>query len=65
VIEEGVTGLTVAPGDVAGLAEAMMRLGDAGLRRAMGQAGRRRYEERFREDIAARELLEGVRGRVR
>jgi glycogen(starch) synthase len=65
VIEEGVTGLTVAPGDVAGLAEAMMRLGGAGLRRAMGQAGRRRYEERFREDIAARELLEGVRGRVR
>ena len=34
--------------------------GNAELRRAMGQAGRRRYEQRFRSDIAARALLEGV-----
>jgi len=61
VIEEGVTGLTVAPGDIAGLAEAMTRLAaDADLRRAMGEAGRRRYEERFRDEIAARALLEGI-----
>jgi len=62
VIEEGVTGLTVAPGDADALAAAMLRLAaDADLRRAMGEAGRRRYEGRFRDEIAARELLEGAR----
>jgi glycosyltransferase involved in cell wall biosynthesis/GT2 family glycosyltransferase len=63
VIEEGVTGLTVAPGDADGLAKAMMRLAaDAEMRRTMGAAGRRRYEERFRGEIAAKGLLEGARG---
>ncbi len=65
VIEDGVTGLTVAPGDVAGLCEAMIRLaGNADLRRAMGEAGRRRYEQRFRADVAARALLEGALTRL-
>ena len=65
MIEEGVTGLTVAPGDAAGLAEAMSRLAaDADLRRAMGEAGRRRYETHFRDEMAARALLEGVRERL-
>jgi glycosyltransferase involved in cell wall biosynthesis/GT2 family glycosyltransferase len=61
VIEEGLTGLTVPPGDAEALAEAMTRLAsDAGLRRAMGDAGRRRYKERFRAESAARALLEGA-----
>jgi glycosyltransferase involved in cell wall biosynthesis len=48
VIDHGVTGLLVPPGDPAALAEAIARLmDDAALRRRMGDAGRARIEERF------------------
>ncbi len=54
-------GLLVAPGDAAGLAQAMTRLAsDADLRRSMGQAGRRRYEANFTAEATARELLNGI-----
>jgi glycosyltransferase involved in cell wall biosynthesis len=47
-VEDGVTGRLVPPGDAAGLAEALAEmLADAGRRRAMGEAGRRRFLERF------------------
>ncbi len=49
VVEDGRTGLLVPPGDVEQLAEAIGRLaGDAGLRAAMGQAGRAFVAERYR-----------------
>ena len=48
VVEDGVTGLLVAPGRPDDLAGAMRTLlDDPSRRRAMGQAGRRRVEEHF------------------
>lgn len=48
VIDDGVTGLLVRPADAAALADAIARLmGDAALRRRMGEAGRSRIEEHF------------------
>lgn len=50
VIEEGGTGYLVAPGDVTGLSERLLRLvADPVLRAAMGDAARRRAEAEFDE----------------
>ena len=47
-VEDGVTGLLAEPGDAKGLADALTRLtGDTALRARMGEAGRRRFAERF------------------
>jgi alpha-maltose-1-phosphate synthase len=56
VVEDGVTGLLVPPGRPDDLVAALRRLlDDAATARAMGQAGRRRVEERFAWDsVAAR-----------
>lgn len=55
VVEDGVTGQLVPPGDAAALAEAVARiLGDPARARAMGQAGRERVLARFTPAIAAR-----------
>lgn len=57
IVEDGVTGLLVERGDVAGLATALDRLlGDPALRRKMGEAGRRRVQERFLWDHAVARL---------
>ena len=51
VVDDGVTGLLVAPGRAAPLTEALRRLAkDPALRRRMGEAGRARALERFTED---------------
>jgi len=48
LVDDGVTGLLVAPRDADRLAEALRRvLADVDLRRRLGAAGRRRVEERF------------------
>jgi glycosyltransferase involved in cell wall biosynthesis len=56
VVEDGVTGILVPPGDAPALAEAMRTLmGDPDLRRRMGQAGRERLLEKFSWPKAALE----------
>jgi glycogen synthase len=48
VVEDGETGLLVAPGDAFALAIAMLRLsGDAILRQKLGRQGLQRFEQRF------------------
>jgi alpha-maltose-1-phosphate synthase len=48
VVEDGKTGLLVPPAQPAALAQALTRvLGNPGLARDMGRAGRRRVEEKF------------------
>lgn len=57
-LEDGVTGLLVEHGDIAGLAEGMSRLlSDAALRERMGAAGQSAVERRFRLEHHADELL--------
>jgi glycosyltransferase involved in cell wall biosynthesis len=47
-IDDGVTGLLVPPNEPAAMAAALCRLfGDPALRDRMGQAGRKRFLERF------------------
>jgi glycosyltransferase involved in cell wall biosynthesis len=47
VIRDGVDGLLVRCGDINGLAEALLRLADDGLRRRLGEAGRERARREF------------------
>ncbi len=57
VAEEGRTALLAEPGDATSLEGCLERLiADPALRRALGEAGRRRYEARF----APRPMAEGV-----
>ena len=58
VVEDGVTGILVAPGDPASLAQALIELlRDETLRKQMGAAGRRRYETGFTDLMMAQELI--------
>ena len=62
VVETGVSGLLVLPGDPAALEQAMLDLGLNEARRLeMGAAGRERYEARFTADAAAQTLLSQIR----
>jgi glycosyltransferase involved in cell wall biosynthesis len=48
VIEDGVTGILIPHHDIHAMTEAILRLlNDTSMRRRMGQAGRKRAEERF------------------
>jgi glycosyltransferase involved in cell wall biosynthesis len=58
LVEDGVTGLLVAPGDVDGLARALAQvLDDPKLARLLGEAGRRRVREEFSATEAAERIL--------
>jgi glycosyltransferase involved in cell wall biosynthesis len=64
VVEDGVTGLLVPPSDRDALAQAIIGLlGDSARRRAMGEAGRARFEEQFSFD-RFRERLDSVMRRA-
>ncbi len=59
LVEDGATGFLAAPGDAAGLAGALERaLGSRELRRSLGEAGRKRLEERFASARSAPALYE-------
>lgn len=59
LVEHGVEGLLVAPGDIAGLADALRRLlVDDGLRAALGAAARAKVERDHRIETAAEKLHE-------
>jgi glycosyltransferase involved in cell wall biosynthesis len=69
LVEDGVTGLLVPPGDSSKLAEALLRLiEDADLRTAMGKRARERAETRFSKEIMVKryeELYESLLRRRR
>jgi len=59
VVEDGKTGILVPPRDAPALARAIKQLlADEGLRRRMGEEGRKRVERCFSWEKAAREVLE-------
>lgn len=58
-VEDGVSGLLVAPGDAAALADAIGRLlEDAALRAAMGAAGHARFAAHFSIELCARRFAD-------
>ena len=64
VLEHDHNALLVPAGDAAALADAMVRLaGDAVLRRRLGDAARRRFEEVAEQRVVARDFLRTI-GRV-
>jgi glycosyltransferase involved in cell wall biosynthesis len=61
-VEDGTTGCLVPPGDPGALAEALAALlRDETRRRALGAAGRRRFEERFTVDRMVEETVRVLR----
>ena len=59
IVLHGETGQLVPPGDRAALFDAVARLAaDRGLRRELGEAGRRRYLARFTADVYAAKMEE-------
>ncbi len=64
LIEDGVTGLLVQPGDEDALLERMRELATGpDLCRALGDAGASRYRERFTWDAVADRMLEAISSR--
>jgi glycosyltransferase involved in cell wall biosynthesis len=58
LVEDGVSGLVVPPGDAVALADAMLRLyRDPDLRRSMGAAARHRIETHFNTNKTVAETL--------
>jgi len=66
VVEDGLTGILVPPGDPKALASAIGRLLDSeDARRSMGEVGRRRVRERFTAKRMVDEHLDVYRGLLR
>jgi glycosyltransferase involved in cell wall biosynthesis len=62
IVQHEITGLLIAPGDVAGFAAAVLRLlGDPALRGRMGEAGRRRAGALFDPSQHAATVLDAYR----
>jgi glycosyltransferase involved in cell wall biosynthesis len=65
VVCDGQEGFLIAPGDVAALADRMVRIAaDAGLRRSMGGAARRRIEQSNNIDMMAERVLKVYRDAI-
>jgi glycosyltransferase involved in cell wall biosynthesis len=57
VVITDATGILLKPRDIPGLTDAILRLaGDAGLRRRLGEEGRRRFAHRFRHETMTEQL---------
>jgi rhamnosyl/mannosyltransferase len=56
VVANGTTGDLVPPADVGALAVSIRRMGDAGVRRSLGVAGRDRFDQCFRIDRVAQAM---------
>jgi rhamnosyl/mannosyltransferase len=62
IVQNQVTGLVVKPASEIELATALKQLADyPGLREAMGQAGRKRFQAHFRIDRSAEKVLEAYK----
>ena len=62
ILDNGRAGLIVPPGDVKALAQALRKLmADDELRRSLGGAAKKRFEERFHPDRVMGEILEVYR----
>ena len=62
ILDNGRAGLIVPPGDVKALAQALRKLmADAELRRSLGGAAKKRFEERFNPERVMGEILEVYR----
>jgi glycosyltransferase involved in cell wall biosynthesis len=62
LVEDGISGILVPPGDAAALAEALRGLAeDPARRRAMGEAGRRKVEADFDAAVEAAKLRDALR----
>jgi glycosyltransferase involved in cell wall biosynthesis len=65
IIEDGATGYVVPPGNVELLAERLLDLaGDAGRSQAMGEAGYRRFLDRYTWDGVAARIVDEIRKRL-
>ena len=66
IVADGETGMLVRPGDIASLRSALERLlGDAELRRRMGEAARARVREHFSWDATTDATLAAYEDTVR
>jgi glycosyltransferase involved in cell wall biosynthesis len=66
ILDEGQAGLIVPPGDVKELAEALRKLmADDELRRSLGGAAKKRFEESFHPDRVMGEILEVYREAIK
>jgi glycosyltransferase involved in cell wall biosynthesis len=62
IVREGIDGFLVAPGDIAHLADAIIKLAlDSVLRERMGAAGRKRAVERFDEEKVSDKVVHAYR----
>lgn len=64
IVEEAVTGYVVPPQDGERLAQRLLDLTDAGRARAMGEAGHRRFLERYTWPAVARRIADAARARL-
>jgi glycosyltransferase involved in cell wall biosynthesis len=64
IVEEGITGYTVDAFDTETLARRLLELAEGDRARAFGEAGHRRFLERFTWDGVAAKMVDAVAARL-